>query len=343
MRNRGNGGRSHLAGLVLGLTAALTLLLVAFAWPPSELRPRDLPVAVAGPPGAAQQVSAAVDDALGSGALDVRAVPSRTAAVAAIENRDVYGAVVVSPSGPEMLVASAGSPVVAQSLTLLGAQLAARNGTTPRVADVVPLPAADPHGAVFAAGAFPLVIGGIAVGAALALALDRRRTKVATVLGLSVAAGLSLAAVQQFWFDALGGSYWANSGVYALAIGAMAAIVTGLHQALGRVGLALAAATILLLGNPLSGITSAPELLPSGWSLLGQLLPPGAAGTALRSTAFFDGAGAATSLLVLAGWLAVGLALLAWPARSSVPSAQGHPARRTGSREGKAVDAPHAA
>jgi hypothetical protein len=343
MRNGDNGGWSHLAGLVLGLTAALTLLLVAFAWPPSELRPRDLPVAVAGPRGAAQQVSAAVDATLGRGALDVRAVPSRTAAVAAIEDRDVYGAVVMSPSGPGMLVASAASPVVAQSLTQLGMQLAVRNGTPPRVTDVVPLPTADPHGAVFAAGAFPLVIGGIAVGAVLALALDRRRTKAATVLGVSVAAGLALAAVQQFWFDALGGSYWANAGVYALAIGAMAAVVVGLHQALGRIGLALAAATILLLGNPLSGITSAPELLPSGWSLLGQLLPPGAAGTALRSTAFFDGAGATTSLLVLTGWLVVGLALLTWPARRSAPSTQGHPGRRTGSRGGTAVDSAHAA
>jgi hypothetical protein len=52
-------------------------------------------------------------------------------------------------------------------------------------------------------------------------------------------------------------------------------------------------------------------MLP-GWSgTLGQLLPPGAAGTLLRSTAFFDGNGATKPLLVLIAWLAFGLILCA--------------------------------
>jgi hypothetical protein len=66
---------------------------------------------------------------------------------------------------------------------------------------------------------------------------------------------------------------------------------------------------MMLLGNPLSGLTSAPEMLPSGWGALGQLLPPGAAGTALRSVAFFDGAGAGRPLLVLSCWFVGGLLL----------------------------------
>jgi hypothetical protein len=74
-------------------------------------------------------------------------------------------------------------------------------------------------------------------------------------------------------------------------------------------------ATVLLLGNPLSGLTSAPELLPAGWGALGQMLPPGAAGTALRSTAYFDGAGATTSLWVLTAWFVVGVALMLLPVR----------------------------
>ena len=55
----------------------------------------------------------------------------------------------------------------------------------------------------------------------------------------------------------------------------------------------------LLLGNPLSGLNSAPELLPRGWGELGQLLPQGANATLLRSTAFFSGAGATTAIVVL--------------------------------------------
>lgn len=317
-------GWKEVTGLVLGLTALITVLLVAFAWPPSEMEPRNLPVAVAGPPGAAEQVAAHLGTGLGEDALDVTAVDSREAAVAAIRAREVYGAIVMSGQGPETLVASAGSPVVAQLLTQVGTQLSTATGTPPTVTDVVPLPAADPRGAVFAAGAFPLVIGGIAVGVALALRVATRWLELIGALAVAVGAGLALAAVQQFWFDALGGSYWANAAVYAAAIGAMALVVVGLHQVLGRLGIGLAAATILLLGNPLSAIATAPELLPDGWSTLGQLLPPGAAGTALRSTAFFDGAGATAPMLVLAGWLLVGVALLALPSRRAAaqPSAR---------------------
>jgi hypothetical protein len=91
---------------------------------------------------------------------------------------------------------------------------------------------------------------------------------------------------------------------------AIALFVLGLHSLAGTAGLGLGAATVLLLGNPLSGLASAPELLPSGWGSLGQLLPPGATGSLLRSVSWFDGAGAGAPLLVLTAWSAVGLALL---------------------------------
>ena len=56
-------------------------------------------------------------------------------------------------------------------------------------------------------------------------------------------------------------------------------------------------------------MTSAPEMLPTGWATLGQLLPPGATGTLLRSVAFFDGAGGTRALWILVGWVVLGLAL----------------------------------
>jgi hypothetical protein len=66
----------------------------------------------------------------------------------------------------------------------------------------------------------------------------------------------------------------------------------------------------LLLGNPLSGLNSAPEMLPSGWGTVGQWLPQGATATLLRSTAFFDGAGATTAIAVLVCWAVAGAALV---------------------------------
>jgi hypothetical protein len=70
-----------------------------------------------------------------------------------------------------------------------------------------------------------------------------------------------------------------------------------------------------LVGNPLSGISSAPELLPSAAGTIGQLMPPGAAGNMLRSTAFFDGADAAPHAAVLAAWALPALLALAVAAR----------------------------
>lgn len=69
------------------------------------------------------------------------------------------------------------------------------------------------------------------------------------------------------------------------------------------------AVAMMLIGNPLSGTSTAPEMLP-GWSgTLGQLLPPGAGGQLLRSTAFFDGHGATYPVIVLVTWLALGVVL----------------------------------
>lgn len=82
---------------------------------------------------------------------------------------------------------------------------------------------------------------------------------------------------------------------------------------LGHAGLGLGALLMLLVGNPWSGISSAPELLPEPVGGIGQLLPPGAGGNLLRSTSFFDGAGSAGHLTVLLTWSALGLAMI-WAA-----------------------------
>jgi hypothetical protein len=311
------GSWKHVAGAVLGLTVLLSVLLTAFAWPAANSEPREVPLAVAAPaPVAAQVEEGLATGAGGEAAFDVTRVENRAAAVAAIEDREVYGALVVGPSGVEMLTASAASPVVAQMLGQVAGRLPVDSAAgPPTVTDVVPLPADDPRGAGLAAGSLPLVLGGIAAAAVLTLRVQGTGRRLAGALGFAVAGGLAMTAILQFWLGSLEGSYWTNSAVVALAIGATATVVLALERLFGFAGLGLGAAVMLLLGNPLSGIASAPELLPAGWGAFGQLLPPGAAATALRSVAFFDGAGAGTALLVLGCWLAAGLLLFAVPVR----------------------------
>src|SRR3954469_7750072 len=89
------------------VVAAQALLIPLFAGPAANLAPRDLPIAIAGPPQLAAQLAAAHP-----GAFDIRTVADPVAADAAIKNRDVYGAIVVTATGPELHIASAASPTV---------------------------------------------------------------------------------------------------------------------------------------------------------------------------------------------------------------------------------------
>jgi hypothetical protein len=317
---RAHSSWGHVAAAVAGLTLLLSVLLTAFAWPAANSEPHEVPFALAAPGPVAAQVEQGLAAGLGADAFDIRRVADRTQAVAAIEDREVYGALVVGAQGAEMLTASAASPAVAQILGQVAARLPADLSVAPSVSpvpvtDVVPLPADDPRGAGLAAGSLPLVLGGIAAAAVLTLRVRGTGRRLSGVLGFAVAGGLAMTAILQFWLGSLDGDYWTTSAVVALAVGATATVILALERLLGVAGLGLGAAVMMLLGNPLSGLTSAPELLPAGWGTLGQMLPPGAAATALRSVAFFDGAGMQPALVVLGCWLAFGLVLFAVPVR----------------------------
>src|SRR4051812_23003373 len=88
--------------IAIAVVAAQALLIPLFAAPAANIAPRDLPVAVAGPPQVAAQLAAGHP-----GAFAITTVADGAAADAAIRNRDVYGAVVVTPAGPEVHIASA--------------------------------------------------------------------------------------------------------------------------------------------------------------------------------------------------------------------------------------------
>ena len=298
--------RPPLIAVITLLTAVLTVFLIAFAWPSARSEPRDVPLAVSGPAPAVAQIQAGLEQAM-PGGFEITAVPDRQAAVQRIEDRDAYGAIVLDAAQPEVLTASAGSPVIAQALNQLAARV--HPDSPAKVTDIVPLPKDDPRGAGLAAGALPLVLGGILAAAALTQLVRSGAKRMIGAVTFAITGGLALAAVLQYWLGSFEGNYLGNAGVIAMSIGAISLTLLGLEWLIGTAGLALGGAVMMLLGNPLSGMTSAPEMLPSGWGTLGQLLPPGAAGTALRSVSFFDGAGAARPLAVLGCWLLAGLLL----------------------------------
>jgi hypothetical protein len=352
-------GARALWGVVVLVPLLVGLALAAFAWPAARLAPRDVPVGVVAPAAA----GAAIEQRLArdGGAVEVHRFADRAEAEAAIADRDVYGAILIAPEGTTVLTASAASPLVAQLLQQAatgGAPAPAPSGasapapgppatspgatapapgapaTSPgaapsapvRVVDVVPADRDDPRGAALAASVLPLVLAGMAAGLLVWLAGGGWPARWAALVGASALAGLVAAGIAQGWLGVLGGSWAVNAGVLGLTVLAVGATVAGLAALGGRAGAALGALLMVLVGNPLSGVSSAPELLPAPAGAIGQLLPPGAGGSLLRSTAFFDGAGATAPLAVLAAWVLLGLALT-WVAalRRPRPSPVGAP------------------
>ncbi|MGC9671520.1 hypothetical protein ACNTMW_33875 [Planosporangium sp. 12N6] len=303
----------QVAATVALLTVIISVLLTAFAWPAVRSSVHDVPIVLAGPPTATDRIAAALQQRQ-PGAFDITRAADTAAAETAVRNREAYGAIDVSTGTPQVIIASAGSPVIAQTLQSIAAGLAQASGgapATPAVAvrDVAALPADDPRGAGLAAGSLPLVMGGMLAAVLLTRRVRGTTRRLTGALAFAVCGGLALAAILQFWFGSITGNYGANAGVIALSIAATALTLLGLETLLGTPGLGLGAVVVMLIGNPLSGTGTAPQMLP-GWSgQLGQLLPPGAAGSLLRSTAFFDGRGATQPLIVLLAWLVLGAVL----------------------------------
>ena len=287
------------------LPLMIVLAVLAFAWPAARIAPRDLPVGIVGTGRASEQVLTGLDRS-DPGGFDVRRYADEASARAAIQHRDIYGAFAVSRGGITVLEASAASPSVAQLLSTVGQHL---GSSRPAVSDVVPLSAGDPRGLVLPSALLPMTICGVIMASVIGLVLGFRPAwrQIMALIVVSAAAGLGAYLIAQGFLGALpheAVATWAALSLIVLAIGATTA---GLIALIGAAGLGLGILLMIFIGNPFSGVTSAPELLPAPVGTIGQWLPPGAGASLLRSTAYFGGHGAAGHLTVLLVWIAAGL------------------------------------
>ncbi|MFZ4159450.1 ABC transporter permease [Streptomyces griseoincarnatus] len=295
----------RIAAVLVLVPTLVALALWAFAWPAARTAPRDVPLGVAGPPAATAPVAHQLEQR--EGAFDLHRYADEAEARDAIEDREVYGAVVVTPQGPKLLTASAASPAVAQLLQQAVAHRAGASGQAVPTEDVVPAAASDPRGAVLNTSVLPLALAGIGAGVAVTLLGLRGLVAVGALAGSAALVGGVAATLSHSWLDALPGNWWAVAGTFALATLAVSGAVAGLAALLGRPGLGLGTLLMMLIGNPFSGAASAPEMLPEPAGVIGQWLPPGAGVSLLRSVAFFDGASAVGPALTLTWWAVLGL------------------------------------
>lgn len=309
-------------GIGVALAAGVALFVLAFSWPNITSEPKNLPLVVAGSDEQVADVETALDERM-PGLFQITVVDDRDDAVAALERRDAYGAIVLGAE-PEVLTASAGSPIVAQQLTAFATALQGQvqaavaaqvpPGVTPptvtvAVTDVVPLADTDPRGTGLVSAAFPAVLGGMFGGiliTALLVGVVRRLVALGVYV---VVAGLTIAAIMQGWFGVLQGEYLLNAGVIGAGLLAIGAPIVGLAALVGRPGVAIGPVLFLLVANPISSAAQPVEFLPEPWGAVGQWFPPGASATLLREASYFPAADTTFPWLVLAGWAAAGILL----------------------------------
>ena len=98
------------------------------------------------------------------------------------------------------------------------------------------------------------------IGGAIVSLLGRPGLEEIGILaGIAGLSGLVTVLMVQGWLEILEGPWLANAGVVALAVFASGATVAGLKALIGYPGLAVGALLFVFVGNPWSGIGSAPS------------------------------------------------------------------------------------
>jgi hypothetical protein len=178
------------------------------------------------------------------------------------------------------------------------------------VQDLVRPSTSDPNSSTAFSMLLSLILAG-ELGAVLIFTLGQHRTalvRLAAVGALAIGAGLVSALVTNVVVGAFPDHFLAVWGVAALFVLAIGVPIAGFQALLGVGGTAVGAVMFLVIGNPASGGGSAPELLPAFWRHISQLLPPGAAITAMRDVVYFHGHGMTQALLVLGAYVILGIA-----------------------------------
>ncbi|MEW2068212.1 DUF3533 domain-containing protein [Streptomyces sp. NPDC007346] len=303
--------------LVIGVLGLQLLFIASYVGALHKPKPTDVAFGVVAPQQMSRQLLTQLD-ALPGGPLDPRAVGSEAEAREQIMNRDIDGALIVSPQGrtDTLLVASGGGTVLSSSLERLITQVEGAQQRTVRTVDVAPASADDFDGL----SSFYLVVGwcvgGYLCASILAISAgtkpaNRQRALIRTlVMALyAIGGGIGGAIIIGPVLGALPGSVWGLAGLGALVVFSVGMITLALEALTGIVGIGLAVLIIVIAGNPSAGGAFPLPMLPDFWRAIGPALPPGAGTWAARSIAYFRGNAVTGPLLVLSAWAVVGTAL----------------------------------
>ncbi len=302
------------AALVIGALLLQLAFIASYVGAFHSPKPTDVRLGVVAPGPVVDQLVTKLG-ALPGDPLDPSAVRDEAAALRGIHERELDAALLVEPRGTTdtLLVAGGAGASLAQATEAVVARAERAEGRTLKVADVNPAAAGDARGLT----SFYLVVGwcvgGYLCAAILAISAGARPAnphraviRLGALALYAITAGLVGTLIAGPILDALPGGILGLWGLGALVVFAVGALTLALQGLAGIVGIGLAIAIVVVLGNPSAGGAYPYPLLPPFWRAIGPALPPGAGTWSARSLAYFGGNGLTCPLLVLAGWAAAG-------------------------------------
>ena len=299
-------GRPLVGGLFV-LVALIGLIGSAIQNP----KPHDIPVGLAGPPPAMQQIESSFGSAA-PGAFQFTSYASEQDARAALDARTVDGVVVLGGTSPKIIVAGAAGDAATGVITAAFTSAFKAQGAVPTVETVHPFAAGDAHGLVLFFVVVAALVGTLVAQVLLATTakdamLVPRLTFIVVFAALVGLTGMGTAA----WIvGGYGDGFWAAAGLVALASAAVGAVMGGSARLLGPAGIGLSALVVVLLDLVCSGGPAGSRLLPDFYRWLAPGMPAGQLYDATRGALFFDSASLTTPIVVLSMWLVAGLVLM---------------------------------
>jgi len=309
MKERTRAIETVAAPIAAGLVVLVTLLgLIGTAI--RDPRPHDIPVGVAGPAPAAAQITGAFNSKA-PGTFQFTVYDSEAQARSALDARDV-DAVLVLGAPPKLIVAGAAGDAITGLTTAIFSQAFAAQGTQLTVEVAHPFASGDPHGLVLFFLVLATIVSTFVVHAILLV--RGRAARLSTWLGVeggwAVAAGLAGVGMAAWIVGGYVSGATTMAGLVALTALATGTVTAGLSRLLGTPGLGLAGLSVVLLNLISSGGPAGQEFLPDAYRALSPWMPAGQLFSAFRGALYFEGQGVAAPVLVLAGWLVVGVVLM---------------------------------
>lgn len=285
------------------------VLPLAFLAAYHQPQPHNVPIGVVGNAG---QVSRVADELhrVSAGGFEVSQLPSVPAATAAVRDRQVDAAYVGDASGSTVYLARSASSIRANYLQGVFTSIAGETGgKPPQTVDLVPLETGDSGTGIFFF-VFVLMMSGLIAAMALQpLATWGIRRRAATV------AAVGAVATATTYLTALGLHVVPDKPlllVYGfLLTQVFGQLMVGAAPLLKQYFLPFALLFSLILNVPSSGGTVTPDLLPTPFRYLSDVMPLAQAVKVTRSVTYFQNADLTPATLLLVLWAAIAVGALA--------------------------------